>query len=59
MLGALAKLGSVRRQMIPTLTAQELQYLQANQALLTPKLPLPAAITCHSIQIRCLGRLRL
>lgn len=46
MLGALAKLAARAAANDPTLTAQELQYLQANQALLTPEvialLQLPA-----------------
>lgn len=46
MLGALAKLAARAAANDPTLTAQELQYLQANQALLTPEvialLKLPA-----------------
>lgn len=46
MLGALAKLAVRAAANDPTLTAQELQYLQANQALLTPEviglLQLPA-----------------
>lgn len=46
MLGALAKLAARVAANDPTLTAQELQYLQANQALLTPEvialLQLPA-----------------
>ncbi len=46
MLGALAKLAARAAENDPTLTAQELQYLQANQALLTPEtialLQLPA-----------------
>lgn len=37
MLGALAKLAARAAANDPTLTAQELQYLQANQALLTPE----------------------
>ncbi|EGM70837.1 alkaline phosphatase D family protein [Shewanella sp. HN-41] len=37
MLGALAKLAARAAAGDPTLTAQELQYLQANQALLTPE----------------------
>lgn len=46
MLGALAKLAARAAANDPTLTAQDLQYLQANQALLTPEviglLQLPA-----------------
>lgn len=46
MLGALAKLAARAAANDPTLTAQELQYLQANQVLLTPEviglLQLPA-----------------
>lgn len=46
MLGALAKLAARAAANDPTLTVQELQYLQANQALLTPEvialLQLPA-----------------
>jgi alkaline phosphatase D len=37
MLGGLAKLAARAAAGDPTLTAQELQYLQANQALLTPE----------------------